>query len=201
MSFRLPELPYSSDALAPHISAETLDYHHGKHHAAYVDKLNELVAGRPWAEKPLETVVREVGPGPIFNSAAQHWNHSFYWQCLSPRGGGEPSGRLADEIRRTFGDFATFKQAFGKAALTLFGSGWAWLVRQADGTLAIVQTPNAENPLLRNETALLTCDVWEHAYYIDYRNARARYVEAFWKVVNWEFVALRLGEVHPTRHS
>lgn len=200
MAFRLPELPYGRDALAPHISAETLDYHYGKHHAAYVDKLNELVAGSPWAAKPLETIVREVGPGPLFNNAAQHWNHSFYWQCLSPGGGGEPSGRLADDIRRTFGDFATFRQAFGHAALTLFGSGWAWLVRRADGRLAIVQTPNAENPLRRNETALLTCDVWEHAYYIDYRNARARYVEAFWKVVNWEFVASRLGETRSTEH-
>jgi Fe-Mn family superoxide dismutase len=195
MPFRLPELPYGKAALAPYISAETLEYHHGKHHAAYVDKLNELLAGGPLAEKTLETIVREVGPGPIFNNAAQHWNHSFYWQCLSPRGGGEPSGRLADEIRRAFGDFAAFKKTFGEAALTVFGSGWAWLVRRADGTLAIVQTANADNPLLRDETALLTCDVWEHAYYIDYRNARARYVEAFWNVVNWEFAASRLGEL------
>jgi superoxide dismutase, Fe-Mn family len=193
MRFRLPELPYQKGALAPHISAETLEYHHGKHHAAYVDKLNELVAGSRWAEKTLETIIRESAPGPIFNNAAQHWNHSFYWQCLSPSGGGEPMGRLAEEIHRAFGGFAAFKQAFGEAALGVFGSGWAWLVRRADGTLAIVQTPNAENPLLRKETALLTCDVWEHAYYIDYRNARPRYVEAFWNVVNWQFVASRLG--------
>jgi Fe-Mn family superoxide dismutase len=194
MIFHLPELPYDREALAPHISAETLDYHHGKHHAAYVAKLNELVAGTPWAEKPLETIIREVGPGPIFNNAAQHWNHSFYWQCLSPGGGGEPSGRLGEEIRRDFGDLASFKQSFSAAALTVFGSGWAWLVRRADGTLAIVQTANAENPLRGDATALLTCDVWEHAYYIDYRNARTSYVEAFWNVVNWDFVATRLGD-------
>jgi len=194
MVFRLPELPYDREALAPHISAETLDFHHGKHHAAYVTKLNELVAGTPWAEKSLETIIREVGPGAIFNNAAQHWNHSFYWQCLSPSGGGEPSGRLGEEIRRDFGDVASFKQSFSAAALTVFGSGWAWLVRRANGTLAIVQTANAENPLRDRATALLTCDVWEHAYYIDYRNARTSYVEAFWNVINWDFVAARLKD-------
>ncbi len=192
MAFCLPNLPYARDALAPYISAETLDYHHGKHHAAYVDKLNELIAGSPWAEKELATIIREVGPGAIFNSAAQHWNHSFYWQCLSRGGGGDPRGRLADEIRGGFGDFAGFKQAFNQSALGVFGSGWTWLVRRADGRLGIVSTPNAENPLLRSETALLTCDVWEHAYYVDYRNARSRYVEAFWNVVNWDFIASRL---------
>jgi superoxide dismutase, Fe-Mn family len=198
MAFHLPELPYDRGALAPHISAETLDYHHGKHHAAYVGKLNDLVAGSPWAEKSLEAIVREVGPGPIFNNAAQHWNHSFYWRCLAPPAGGAPTGRLADEIERSFGDLAAFKKAFGEAALTVFGSGWAWLVRRADGTLAIVQTANADNPLLGDDTALLTCDVWEHAYYVDYRNARAAYVDAFWNVVNWEFVAAQLEEASPT---
>jgi len=192
MTFRLPDLPYAKDALAPHLSAETFEFHHGKHHAAYVDKLNQLVANTEWAEVPLEDIIRKAKPGPLFNNAAQHWNHSFYWNCLSPKGGGEPSGKLADELRRAFGGFDVFKSQFSETAQAVFGSGWAWLVRKAGGGLAITTTPNAENPLARGETTLLTCDVWEHAYYIDYRNSRPNYLKAFWQVVNWEFASAQL---------
>ena len=192
MSFTLPELPYATDALAPHISVETLEFHHGKHHATYVEELNELVKDTPKAELGLEELIRQAEPGPLFNNAAQHWNHSFYWQCLSPAGGGEPSGTLADAIRSAFGDIGRFKKDFEEKASTVFGSGWAWLVRHGDGRLAIEQTPNAENPLVRDQTALLTCDMWEHAYYIDYRNAKVEYLAAFWKVVNWDFAAAQL---------
>ena len=192
MTFRLPDLPYAKDALAPHLSAETFEFHHGKHHAAYVDKLNQLVANTEWAEVPLEDIIRKAKPGPLFNNAAQHWNHSFYWNCLSPKGGGEPSGKLADELRRAFGDFDVFKSQFSETAQAVFGSGWAWLVRKAGGGLAITTTPNAENPLACGETTLLTCDVWEHAYYIDYRNSRPNYLKAFWQVVNWEFASAQL---------
>jgi Fe-Mn family superoxide dismutase len=188
MEHRLPDLPYARDALAPHISAETLDYHHGKHHKAYVDNLNKLIAGTEFEDMPLERIVQKASGG-IFNNAAQVWNHTFYWNCLSPKGGGEPSGRLAAAIGKGFGSFAGFKEQFAGAAATLFGSGWAWLVQNADGSLAIEATSNAANPLKEGRQALLTCDVWEHAYYIDYRNARPRYVEAFWNIVNWDFVA------------
>jgi len=192
MTFRLPDLPYAKDALAPHLSAETFDFHHGKHHAAYVDKLNQLVPGTEWAESSLDDIIRKAKPGPLFNNAAQHWNHSFYWNCLSPKGGGEPAGKLADELRRAFGDLEGFKREFSEAALAVFGSGWTWLVRKPRGGLAIEKTPNADNPLMRGETALLTCDVWEHAYYIDYRNSRPNYLKAFWQVVNWEFAGTQL---------
>ncbi len=187
--FKLPQLPYAQNSLAPHISAETLHYHHDKHHAAYVKKLNELVHGTKYADMSLEEVIRTSGEGPLFNNAAQHWNHSFYWKCMSPQGGGEPSGPLADRIRKHFGDFATFKKRFAEAAMGQFGSGWAWLVRQPDGSLTVEKTSNADLPLARGGHALLTCDVWEHAYYIDYRNERAKYVDEFWQVVNWEWVA------------
>ncbi len=187
MVFKLPELPYAKDALAPHISAETLEFHYGKHHQTYVDNLNKLVAGSPLAEKSLEDLIKTTDGG-IFNNAAQVWNHTFYWYCLAPKAGGQPKGKVADEIQKAFGSFQTFKEKFTEAALTQFGSGWAWLVKKPDGSLAIEKTPNAGNPMTSGLKPLLTCDVWEHAYYIDYRNARAKYVENFWNLVNWDFV-------------
>ncbi len=191
MAFELPALPYAKDALAPHISAETIEYHYGKHHKAYVDNLNKLVAGTEYEGKSLEDIIRSA-TGGIFNNAAQVWNHTFYWNCLSPNGGGEPSGALADAIAKAFGSFADFKEKFSTTAITTFGSGWAWLVKKPDGSLAVTSTSNAGNPLTDGDKPLLTCDVWEHAYYIDYRNARPKYVEAFWNLVNWEFVASNL---------
>jgi Fe-Mn family superoxide dismutase len=190
--FKLPELPYALDALAPHISAETLEFHHGKHHAKYVNTLNTLTKGTEWAEQRLEDVVRKAAPGPLTNNAGQHWNHSFYWQCLSPKGGGDPSGKLADGIRRGFGTVDDLRREFNAAASELFGSGWAWLVREPNGNVSIKTTPNAENPLLHGWVPLLTCDMWEHAYYIDYRHAKKKYLEAFWNVVNWDFAARQL---------
>ena len=188
MAHQLPELPFARDALAPHISAETLEYHYGKHHQAYVDNLNKLIPGTEFENMPLEDIVRKASGG-IFNNAAQVWNHTFYWHCLSPDGGGEPAGELAGAINQSFGSFAGFKEAFTKTAVGQFGSGWAWLVRNANGSLAVEATANAGNPLTEGKQPLLTCDVWEHAYYIDYRNARAKYVEAFWQLVNWSSVA------------
>lgn len=187
MTFRLPELPYAKTALAPHISAETLEFHYGKHHQTYVDNLNKLVAGTPMADKSLEELIKTTD-GAVFNNAAQVWNHTFYWYCLAPKGGGEPKGKIGEEIKKSFGSFQTFKEKFTEAALTQFGSGWAWLVKKSDGSLGIEKTPNAGNPMTSGMKPLLTCDVWEHAYYIDYRNARAKYVEAFWSLVNWDFV-------------
>jgi Fe-Mn family superoxide dismutase len=192
MAFTLPELPFARDALGPHISAETLDYHHGKHHNAYVQNLNKLTEGTAWAEKSLEQIIKDVEPGGIFNNAAQVFNHTFYWSCLSPSGGGEPGGALADAIKHGFGGFAKLKEQFTQAAATHFGSGWAWLVKDAAGKLSIESTANAGCPLRDGKTPLLTCDVWEHAYYIDYRNARPAYIEAFWNLVNWDFVAKQL---------
>jgi superoxide dismutase, Fe-Mn family len=192
MAFELPKLPYPQNALAPYISEETLEYHHGKHHAAYVKKLNELIANTKFAKMQLEEIIKTADKGPTFNNAAQHWNHSFYWNCLAPKAGGEPSGKLAAAIDRNFKSFAEFVKEFSTAATEQFGSGWAWLVQKKDGSLAIEKANNAENPLVHNERPLLTCDVWEHAYYIDYRNARPKYVEAFWNLVNWEFVASNL---------
>lgn len=191
MIHTLPDLPYAKDALAPYISPETIEYHYGRHHKTYVDNLNRLVSGTAFAEIPLEEIIKKSS-GAVFNNAAQTWNHTFYWNCLSPRGGGEPSGALADAITRDFGSLALFKEKFTGAAVALFGSGWAWLVKNADGSLAIEAASNAGNPLQNGRNPLLTCDVWEHAYYIDYRNARARYVDAFWNLVNWEFVAQNL---------
>ncbi|MBN1192211.1 MAG: superoxide dismutase [Fe] [Coriobacteriia bacterium] len=188
MIHELPQLPYAKDALEPHISSETLEYHHGKHHQAYVTNLNSLIPGTEFEDLSLEDIVKKASGG-IFNNAAQTWNHSFYWNCLSPDGGGEPSGALADAIRATFGSFESFKEEFTKAAVTTFGSGWAWLVKGADGGIAIVSTSNAGCPLTSGQTPLLTCDVWEHAYYVDYRNLRPKYVEAFWALVNWDFVS------------
>ncbi len=191
MPIELTPLPYDRAALAPHLSAETLDYHHGKHQRAYVDRLNELIAGTEFAELMLEDIVRRA-QGQLFNQAAQVWNHEFYWQCLRPRGGGEPGGKLGEKIAQAFGDFAHFRAEFERLVLATFGSGWVWLVQRADGQLAVVSTTNASTPLTGDDTPLLACDVWEHAYYIDYRNGRAQYLEAFWKLVNWEFVASRL---------
>ncbi len=188
MSFELPPLPYEQNALEPHISAETLEYHYGKHHQTYVTNLNNLTAGKPEADMSLEELIK-TSSGGVFNNAAQVWNHSFYWNCLSPNGGGAPTGALAEAIDQAFGSFEKFKEQFSTSAATNFGSGWTWLVKKADGSLAIVNTSNAGNPMTDGDTPLLTCDVWEHAYYIDYRNARPKYVESFWNLVNWEFVA------------
>lgn len=192
MAITLPPLPYPRDALAPHISAETIDFHYGKHHQTYVDNLNKLIAGTEDDSKSLEDIVRS-STGGKFNNAAQVWNHTFYWNCLSPNGGGEPKGALADWINAAFGSFSAFKEQFTQTAITTFGSGWGWLVAKPDGALALVSTSNAATPLTTADKPLLTCDVWEHAYYVDYRNARAKYVEAFWKLVNWDFVAAQLG--------
>jgi Fe-Mn family superoxide dismutase len=187
MPFTLPQLPYDKNALAPHISAETLEYHHGKHHKAYVDKLNELLAGKPEASKSLEEVILGAEPGPVFNNAAQVWNHTFYWSSMKPNGGGKPTGELLDAINRDFGSVENFEKAFTEAGVTQFGSGWAWLVIQ-NGKLAVTKTPNADLPMKHGQKALLTMDVWEHAYYIDFRNARPKYIDTFLKnLVNWDF--------------
>lgn len=188
MTFELPPLPYAKNALAPHISEETLEYHHGKHHKTYVDKLNGLIPGTPFEGKSLEEIVK-TSTGGIFNNAAQIWNHTFYWHCLSPQGGGEATGAVADAIRTAFGSFEKFKEEFTVAAINNFGSSWTWLVKKADGGVAIVNTSNAGTPLTDESVKpLLTCDLWEHAYYIDYRNLRPKYMEAFWALVNWDFV-------------
>ena len=191
MSIELPPLPFEKNALEPHISAETLDYHYGKHHQTYVTNLNNLIAGTDNEGKSLEELMSSTSGG-LFNNAAQIWNHTFYWNCLSPNGGGEPTGAVADAINAKFGDFASFKDAFSKNAITTFGSGWGWLVKNADGSIELASTSNAGCPLTEGQTPLLTCDVWEHAYYVDYRNARPKYVEAFWNLVNWDFVAKNL---------
>ncbi|WP_421297977.1 Fe-Mn family superoxide dismutase, partial [Aeromonas sp. 700722] len=180
MAFELPALPYAINALEPHISQETLEYHHGKHHNTYVVNLNNLVPGTEFEGKSLEEIIK-TSSGGIFNNAAQIWNHTFYWHCLSPNGGGEPTGALADAINKAFGSFAEFKDAFTKSAIGNFGSSWTWLVKKADGSLAIVNTSNAGCPLTEaGTTPLLTVDLWEHAYYIDFRNLRPKYMETFW---------------------
>lgn len=205
MAFELPKLPYPMDALAPYISKETLQYHYGMHHAAYVKKLNELIKGTPDEGKPLEEIVRSA-KGALFNQAAQHWNHSFYWESMAPAeesywpgtggpepgrcvnmAGGEPKGEIDFAIRKSFGSFEAFKAEFNKAAIGHFGNGWAWLVQNADGSLAVESTHDADTPIAHGKRPIITCDLWEHAYYIDYRNARAKYLEAFWNVVNWDF--------------
>ncbi len=189
MAFELPALPYAKDTLAPHISAETLEFHHGKHHNAYVVKLNSLVEGTDFAGKSLEDIIKS-SEGPVFNNAAQIWNHTFYWHCLSPNGGGEPTGALADAINAKWGSFAAFQTAFNDKAVNNFGSSWTWLVKKADGSLDIVNTSNAGTPLTDSSIkALLTVDLWEHAYYIDFRNARPTYLNAFWALANWEFAS------------
>lgn len=192
MTHKLPELPFAMDALQPHISKETLEYHYGKHHNAYVTNLNNLIPGTEFEDMFLEDIVKKAPTGGIFNNAAQVWNHSFYWNCLSPNGGGEPTGKLLEAINKAFGSFDGFKEKFTKSAVTNFGSGWTWLVNGENG-LEIINTSNAGTALTSGKTVLLTCDVWEHAYYVDYRNARPQYVEAFWNLINWDFVEGNLG--------
>ena len=193
MAFELPALPYAINALEPHISQETLEFHHGKHHNTYVVKLNGLVEGTELAEKSLEEIIK-TSTGGVFNNAAQIWNHTFYWHCLSPNAGGEPTGDVADAIAKSFGSFEEFKAKFTDSAINTFGSSWTWLVKKADGSLDIVNTSNAATPLTEEGvTPLLTVDLWEHAYYIDFRNVRPDYMAAFWALVNWEFVAKNLA--------
>ena len=187
MPFTLPPLPYKKDALAPHISAETIEYHYGKHHQAYVNKLNDLIKGTEFENvNSLEDIIKKASGG-IFNNAAQIWNHSFYWQCLTPKATPMPDV-LKQALTQIFGSVDQFKTSFIEKAMGNFGSGWTWLVKNTAGSLEIVNTSNANNPLTDNKTPLLTCDVWEHAYYIDYRNARAKYLENFWELINWNFV-------------
>lgn len=186
--FELPKLPYELDALQPYISKETLEYHYGKHHQAYVTNLNNLIKDTEFASMSLEDIIMKSSGG-MFNNAAQVWNHTFYWHCMTPKSSGQPSGALADAINKKFGSFDEFKKAFTQSAITCFGSGWTWLVKNAQGELEIVNTSNAALPMKDGKKALLTCDVWEHAYYIDYRNLRAKYVENFWQLANWDFVA------------
>ncbi len=187
MVYELPKLPYAQNALEPYISEETLEYHYGKHHQTYLTNLNNLVHETEHQGKTLEELIT-TSSGGIFNNAAQVWNHGFYWNCLSPEGGGKPRGELATAINETFGSFANFKTEFSQTSITTFGSGWGWLVKNTDGNLELVSTSNAQTPLTAGQIPLLTCDVWEHAYYIDYRNARPQYLEAFWNLVNWAFV-------------
>jgi Fe-Mn family superoxide dismutase len=201
----LPELPYALDALEPHISRETLDYHYGKHHRTYVDKLNGLIGGTDLEQQSLEAVVRASAPqpgtsNPVFNNAAQAWNHAFYWQCLTPRST-DPGPKLSDALQQRFGSVNAFRRQFTEVAASVFGSGWAWLVSNEDGTLDIVHTSNADTPLTGRQVPLLTCDIWEHAYYIDYRNARPEYLAAFWEIVNWEFVESNYRERAVPQHA
>lgn len=192
MAHTLPALPYAMDALAPIISKETLEFHYGKHHQTYVTNLNNLIPGTEFESASLEDIVKKSSGG-IFNNAAQVWNHTFYWNSMAPNAGGEPTGKLAEAINAKWGSVAAFKEAFNKSAAGNFGSGWTWLVKKADGSLDIVNTSNAATPLTTTDVPLLTCDVWEHAYYIDYRNARPKYLESFWNLVNWSFAAKNLG--------
>ena len=194
--FTLPPLPWAENALEPVISANTIGFHYGKHHKTYVDNLNNLVKGTDYESASLEKIIAETAgkadKAGLFNNAAQVWNHTFYWNCLKPNGGGAPTGKLADAINAAFGSFDKFKEEFTKTSVGTFGSGWGWLVQRPDGSLALVSTSNAATPLTGDDTPLLTCDVWEHAYYVDYRNARPKYVEAFWNLVNWDFVASQM---------
>ncbi len=196
MTHELPELPFAKTALEPHISAETLQYHHGKHHAKYVSNLNELLLGTELELRSLEEII-QLASGKLFNNAAQVWNHTFYWNCLSPAGGGPPEGPLAAVLDQQFGSFDQLKQQFNDAAQSLFGSGWVWLVKDAAGNVSIEPMSNAGTPIRKGAVPLLTCDVWEHAYYIDYRHARPKYVDGFWRLVNWEFVARQYQAAAP----
>ena len=191
MSFELPKLSYELNSLEPNISQRTLEFHYGKHHQAYVNNLNNLITGTKFENATLETIVMEAD-GAIFNNGAQVWNHTFYFESFSPNGGGEPHGILSDAIKKTYGSFSEFKSNFTKAATTLFGSGWAWLVMKSDGSLELIQESNAGNPMKKGLKPILTCDVWEHAYYLDYQNRRPDYVEAFWKLVDWDIVGKRM---------
>ena len=188
MAHTLPPLPYAQDALAPHISKETLEFHYGKHHATYVTNLNNLIKGTEFENLGLEDIVKKSSGG-VFNNAAQIWNHTFYWNSMKPNGGGEPTGALADAIAKKWGSFAAFKEAFTKSAIGNFGSSWTWLVKKADGSLDIVNTSNAATPITGSDKPLVTCDLWEHAYYIDYRNRRPDYLGGWWSLVNWDFAA------------
>ncbi|CEJ96097.1 Superoxide dismutase [Fe] (EC 1.15.1.1) [Caballeronia glathei] len=192
MEHTLPPLPFDKNALAPHMSEETLEYHYGKHHQTYVTNLNKLIPGTEFENLSLEEIVKKSSGG-VFNNSAQIWNHTFFWNSLSPNGGGAPSGALGDAINAKWGSYDKFKEEFTKVAVGTFGSGWAWLVKKADGTLDIVSTSNAATPLTTDSKALLTLDVWEHAYYIDYRNARPKFIEAYWNIVNWQFAAKNFG--------
>jgi superoxide dismutase, Fe-Mn family len=191
MTHELPKLPYALDALEPYISKRTIEFHYGKHHQAYVNNLNKLIVGTEFENASLDDIVRKAGAG-IFNNGAQVWNHTFYWNCMKPQGGGEPTGALAAAITKNFGSLAEFKEKFSASAATLFGSGWAWLIKKDDGSLEIVQESNAGNPLKHGATPLLTCDVWEHAYYLDKQNVRPDYIADFWKLIDWNAVAGRL---------
>jgi superoxide dismutase, Fe-Mn family len=192
MAFTLPPLPWPKDALAPQISAETIDFHYGKHHQTYLDTLNKLIQGKPEASKSLEEIIL-AAEGPLFNNAAQFWNHTFYWSSMKPQGGGKPAGRLLELVNRDFGSVDNLLQQLSEAAVGQFGSGWAWLVEEG-GKLKVTKTSNADLPMRHKQKALLTCDVWEHAYYVDYRNARPKYVEAFLqRLVNWDFALENLG--------
>jgi len=193
MAFELPSLPFAGDALSDKgMSAETFEFHHGKHHNAYVTNLNKLMEGTPHANASLEDIIK-ASDGGLFNNAAQHWNHSFFWNCISPNGGGAPSGALGDAISAKWGGFDEFKTEFSAKAATLFGSGWAFLVKKGDGSLAITQEPNAGCPIKSGDKALLTLDVWEHAYYVDFRNARPKFIENFWSIANWDFASRNFG--------
>lgn len=192
MEHRLPELPYAKDALQPHISAETLEYHYGKHHSAYVTKLNELIKGTKFENMSLEEIIKN-SEGGIFNNAAQVWNHTFFWNCMAPKAGGYPGGKIGDLIKNQWGNFDKFKEDFSKSAIGNFGSGWTWLVQNQKGGLEIMNTSNADTPMKHDLKALMTLDVWEHAYYIDYRNSRPNFVNAFWNLVNWDFVNKNLA--------
>lgn len=191
MSFQLPSLPYAKNALEPHISQETIEYHYGKHHSTYVNNLNNLIKGTNFQGKKLEEIIKNA-QGGIFNNAAQVWNHTFYWHCLAPNAGGEPTGKIAEAINQQFDSFEKFKQQFTDAAIKNFGSGWTWLVKQANGKLSIINTSNAATPISGDDKPLLTVDIWEHAYYIDYRNVRAEYLTNFWSLANWPFVEQNL---------
>jgi len=193
MAHQLPKLPYALDALEPHIDATTISIHYGKHHQTYADNLNKLVPGTEFAEASLEQIILKA-QGPIFNNAAQVWNHTFYWDGMKPNGGGEPKGELLAALEKSFGNFTGFKEQLSKTSVTQFGSGWGWLVKKKDGALAVVQTGNAANPLTTGDVPLLTCDVWEHAYYLKYQNRRADYVGSWWNVINWDAVAARFAK-------
>jgi Fe-Mn family superoxide dismutase len=192
MEHTLPPLPFAKNALAPNMSEETLEYHYGKHHQTYVTNLNKLIPGTEFENLSLEEIVKKASGG-VFNNAAQIWNHTFFWNSLSPKGGGAPAGALADAINAKYGSYDKFKEEFTKVATGTFGSGWTWLVKKADGSLDIVSTSNAATPLTTDSKPLLTLDVWEHAYYIDYRNARPKFIEAFWNIVNWDFASKNFG--------
>jgi Fe-Mn family superoxide dismutase len=191
MIHELPKLPYALNALEPYISQRTLEFHYGKHHQAYVTNLNKLIAGTEFENSSLEDIIRKAGGG-IFNNGAQVWNHTFYWNCMKPKANPEPTGKLADTLVKNFGSFAVFKEKFSTAAATLFGSGWAWLVKKSDGSLVITQESNAGNPLKTGDQPILTCDVWEHAYYLDKQNLRPDYIKDFWNLVDWTSIAERL---------